>query len=363
MKATVKVARDHVFYERVEEHVEKLRALSPEEQTCVRERMGWVEQGGLLEAEITIHCQEGRDKDFPRVTIRHHDGTWETIDIIRTIENNALSIGHPAILLAINLWEQTIRCQRVLNPTRRRWRKTRNEKTLDESYKLAKRHLERVGKALVEGAKSRAMSKFDVFKADAQIHDSDYELLRLAWEGLGDNEIKKIRNSDIRLSSLKQKMVELYKAKRHLNPPSDFVMRSTEEWMDRIIEFIKDRGLHRKRRITWAAMRNKFDAWRFGLDEKTVRTYNSLGKDFKMKEGSTAPFLWYPESPASFFVSELGKWLSFPIILADGQFIDPNVDDYYASRHSPEYLAESKSYDEYWQLLFEAECSSAKSQQ
>lgn len=65
MKARVKVARDQEFYERVEEHVEKLRALSAEEQKCVRERMGWVEQGDLVEAEITIHCQEGHDKDFP----------------------------------------------------------------------------------------------------------------------------------------------------------------------------------------------------------------------------------------------------------------------------------------------------------
>lgn len=285
MKATSKIARDHEFYERIEEHVEKLGAISTEEQKCVRERMGWMEQGNLLEAEITIHCQEGRDKDFPRVTIRHHDGRWETIDIIKTIENNALSIGHPAVLLAIQLWEQTIRCQRVLNPTRRKWRKTQYERTLDEPYKLAKRHLERVGKALLEGAKSRAMSKFDVFRADTKIHESDYEWLRLAWEGLGDNEIKKIRNSDMRLSRLKQKMIDLYQAKPRLTPPSDFVMRSVGEWMDRIIEFIKDSGVHRKRRITWAAMKNRFDAWRFGLEGKTIRTYNSLGKHFQMKEG------------------------------------------------------------------------------
>lgn len=383
MTITFKINRDQEFYERIEEHAARLRALSPEEQMHVRERMGWVEQGNLLEAEITIHDRLGRDKDFPRATIRHHDGRWETIDIIKSIENNALSIGHPAILFAIHRWEQIVRCQRVLsNPTRRKVSKVPSNDVLKYPYEISKNHLKRIGKALLDGAESRAWSKYDVFEAQTRSSSTGYDLLRLAWEALANQKIKKIRNSEEQLRKLKQKILKVYRehgfhGSTRLEPPSDFVLRSVAEWTDPIISFIRDNRLHRKRRSTWIAMRNKYDAWRFGLDTKTIRTYHSLAlkvrrmsKENERDNGS--PKLQRNENPAffashnesqSFFISELGSWLSLPVIHATEDYINPNADDYYADRHSPEYIAEAKSYDEYWRLLFEAECSADNREQ
>jgi hypothetical protein len=235
---------------------------------------------------------------------------------------------------------------------------------------------------LLDGAESRALSKYDVFEAQTRIHGTDYNLLRFAWEALADKKIKGIRNSEEQLRKLKQKILEVYRehgfpGSTRLEPPSDFVMRSVAEWTDTIISFIRENRLHRKRRSTWMAMRNKFDAWRFGLDTKTIRTYHSLAsKSRKMSkenaEDNGSLKLQRNEKPAffssrnesqSFFISELDNWLSLPVIQATEQYTNPDSDDYYADRHSPEYIAESKSYDEYWQLLFEAECSAAKSEQ
>src|SRR5215831_17100635 len=254
MTITQRLDKSDLYYDRIEDQVDKLRSLPPDEQRHIRERMGWVEPGDLLEAEITVHCLVGADREFPRVTIRHHNGKWETIDIIKSVENNAVSIGHPAVLTAIWLWEQTVRYSKS---TQIGDGQSPRERSIAGAYKLAKKHLERVGQALLKGANVRAISKAAVFAA--RTTEYDYGRLRLAWEILGTKEVKNIRNSDLQLSLLKIKMlnairersIEGSNRKELLSP---IVMEAVAQGVDVLIKFIRDERLNQKRRLSWRAM-------------------------------------------------------------------------------------------------------------
>ena len=73
---------------------------------------------------------------------------------------------------------------------------------------LAQTHLDRVGRALLKGAKARAIPKeeaLDVYVQKLGL-DTDYYYLHFAWQLLGEDEIKKTRRPELRLKMLEAQL-------------------------------------------------------------------------------------------------------------------------------------------------------------
>jgi hypothetical protein len=136
---------------------------------------------------IEINDSEGRDLLKPRITILYRDGAKKSIDILDSVKNNAASMGHPAIIYAIKRWEEIIRIYHHQASRRH-----------DKIYDIAAKHLRGIGSALLEGAKERAVSKEVMFGREILELPSIHQ----AWTLLGTDTIKKIRNKEIKLSTL-----------------------------------------------------------------------------------------------------------------------------------------------------------------
>lgn len=129
------------------------------------------------DADIKIDDWKGADKNYPRATIQFNDGTEETIDIIKTVKDNATSIGHPAILLAIRRWEHITLYNIALRSQGEHYKST------DEAFcNIAQTHLQNIGQALIDGAKYRAFTKpLAINLRKALGTEKDYILLKWVW--------------------------------------------------------------------------------------------------------------------------------------------------------------------------------------
>jgi hypothetical protein len=182
---------------------------------------------------VTIHDSEGEDIDRPRVAVTPYEkDDFDYIDILASIENDLLSLGHPAILLSIRRWEQLIRYGKR-NPL----------------YKIALRHLESVSKSILKGVRSRKVDPNEIQVAREEfIYSADNQYIFLAWGILGQPEIKTIKNHDLRISEIKKKMAQA-------------PIGGNKQKVDRLCAFIRDRSWHTRRRPTRRAFQNDYLAW------------------------------------------------------------------------------------------------------
>lgn len=180
--------------DKVTQLAEQVYALSPDERAQLIRRIEATDLSKYLGSEIRIDDWEGRDMFWPRATVLYRDGREETIDIIKTVRENASSIGHPAILLAIRRWEHLVLYHHSLSGG------GQYKTTKEDFYKLAKDHLQKIGEALLVGAKERVIPK-ELTLLIRQIlgSDLDYIYLRRVWKLLGRDDIKwKILNDETR---------------------------------------------------------------------------------------------------------------------------------------------------------------------
>jgi hypothetical protein len=170
---------------KIEELAKQVNHLSSEERAEFFKRIGGIDSIEYLGGEIRIDDWQGMDRKWPRATIRYHDESEKNIDIIKTVRENATSIGHPLILHAIRRWERLVLYHSALSGGGQ-------YKTSDiDFYRIAKTHLENIGKALIEGVRNRAIAKeFAPYIRRALGTDMDYVYLQRAWEMLADSEIK-----------------------------------------------------------------------------------------------------------------------------------------------------------------------------
>jgi hypothetical protein len=182
----------------VDELASEIKRLSPTERENLYQHLGVVDQAKWRGAEIRIDDWQGKDKVSPRATIEYADGTAETIDIIASIQANAVSLSHPAMLCAIQRWEEAVVYSNALIisppylPSRANY------------VELAKKHLKRLSAALLNGAKKRRIPKelaVDLFVVKLGLQD-DYVVLHKAWEWLGETEIKTTRNTQQKLKKI-----------------------------------------------------------------------------------------------------------------------------------------------------------------
>lgn len=221
--------------------------------------------------EIFFNDSEGQDKENPRITILYYDETELSIDILASVKNNAASIGHPLILFAIRRWEEIVRV--YYHRAIRRG---------DERCEIAKKHLERVGSALLVGSKQRAVSKETSFKYEV----TKSSCIDLAWELLGKDDFKNIRKDGDKLIELANSLMN---ARVPPHPPIDTIgKKRVGHFRDpridiladicQVINFLKSKKgkAFLTRRRSRVVFRNAFDACRSGIDIGTVRKYKSI---------------------------------------------------------------------------------------
>ena len=186
----------------VDELATEIEKLSSTERDELYRRFDVVDRSKIRGAEIMIDDWQGKDKISPRATIVYANGTEETIDIIASVEANAVSIGHPVILCAIQRWEDTIIYSKALTLS------TPYLPSRAEFVEIATRHLKNLVKAVLKGAKNRRISKelaVDLFVVKLGLQD-DYVVLHKAWEWLGEEAIKGVRNQQQKIKKLEKQL-------------------------------------------------------------------------------------------------------------------------------------------------------------
>jgi len=308
----------------------------------------------LREARVSIYDLKGRDRKSPRAVVERPDPKsttlryvpYQSIDIIKSIENDPTNIRHPAILLAIHRWQQIIRYHYAM-PSRKK-KKIEVKATQGMNYqrtvsprspssKIAEAHLERVGKALLEGAKKRALPK-EAALGNLLRWDGREECLYIAWRHLDDLEIKSKRRNKVKLETLKNKLMasrdefpytEVVVPEDYLEPAPDPV----EIMIEPVIKFLRSEEGERflNSRGRWNEIKAAFCSWYFSLDKATLRKYRSRGKKQSTGERLNARFrnITDPWSYRFNFSeicnwSSIDTWFSPPVVLTDK--ISSNID-------------------------------------
>ncbi len=192
----------------VDELATEIEKLSSADRDELYRRLGVNDQSKMRGAEIRIDDLQGKDKVSPRATIEYVNGSEVTIDIIESVKANAISLGHPAILCAIQRWEKAIVYSNALAL------ETPYLSSQTNYFKTATRHLERLSAAIISGAKQRRIPKepaIDLFVVKLGLQD-DYVILHKAWEWLAEKEIKSIRNQWQKLEKLETLLRSDWKA-------------------------------------------------------------------------------------------------------------------------------------------------------
>ena len=329
----------------IDELEKEVRGLSYEDSLQFFGRFGLGKAAKMHYARIQIHDLIRGDRSKPRAVIVYRDGSKDSIDIIESVKNNAPSIGHPAILLAIHRWEQIIRYHRTFRGNEKYYDNFRDKPLKlkpNEIMEIAERHLERIWTALREGAKKRALTKEEVFVLAVSDlgYDKEYLYLRLATEILATGEIQKIRRTSGKLEEMRKKLESLgpdHLVIDHFRPEG-IDPKKAKEIRDRclikpIIGFLADPNggndyLSEKVTLAsrspftklvkpalsskekppkydqkWREIVNRFDAWRFDLTPKSVKVYRSNAEKKAKEQRSKIKF---PSDEWVFFDDNLG---------------------------------------------------------
>jgi hypothetical protein len=257
------------------------REVSPEN------RAGWV--------DIRIDWWDPKDRHYPKVTVIYGDGSRVHIDIIRSIQQNEASIGHPFIVRAISHLTGVVRYHRALALGREELQDNRGHSPSDfrtltkKRHDIAKGQLERIGKALIDGAIKRALKIEDAVEAHALM---EHIPLHLTWKLLKKEEVKKMP-AQKKLEAIKAlfnhalEKVEGIKKPLKSNPTAELMVRFLGDYSNK--RFLDDPGRD------FRVIRNAFDGWYFRCELKIVISYRSRAKRNNSEEKPLMRFL-FPET-------------------------------------------------------------------
>jgi hypothetical protein len=260
---------------------------------------------------VIINDWLGLNRERPCAIILYSHDNWESIDILESIRNNAASVGHPAILCAIQRWEQVVLTQYPLARTQRQKAEAASWEVTHGSFKrTAKQHLKNIGKALLEAAENpkRRKSILTVFNTLLQRIDAiDVLYLKMAWKLLSENDIhyksygidedgkeqKKEQSHKAKLDRLKMRLITRFTdygfGDEPFDPPLlqsyDQLPRKTKEdflnttaaCFGPIFDFLSSEECRPffGKRGKWATMRNSYIKWGTGLKKNTIKNYGS----------------------------------------------------------------------------------------
>lgn len=270
----------HNEEQKIRHLAEEITDLSPEARDFLLHLFGIITPYDLRGWKVAIDDDPigGR----PCAVIKNRDGQEiERIDILGSIEDDLLSIGHPSILRAIHHWSQVVKFNHALSST---------DFFLGNAYsEMAGKYL----KKIVEVLKAHADGKHALPKHESLVghikyfsYDEESTNLHKAWELLGDETVKSVKDADRKIDTIEKRLSEF----SYQDIKNGIITKS------QVIEFLKtERGrryVNMKRRPAWKTVRNAFLTWRFGLgvitdkeSSATIVSYFSKSRK-KVEDGS-----------------------------------------------------------------------------
>jgi hypothetical protein len=255
----------------------------------------WLDLGEILAAEITIDDLSSKEREerpyahirFPSDLGRPEDDRRLTIDILKSIRNDARCIGHPVVLFAVDRWQQVLLARakfergdiytRNGNSPKRVFAKSLNRVFSGEKdVEVAERNLKEIGNALLRGIASRAISNeaaFSLMVGEWQLEKSP---LREAWKLL---KAPRARDRAQANDPVRVKTIRSHLKKQARN--SDWRLS-----VETVTLFLKTAGKEfvgadedgKSQRPNWKAFRKAFVAWRSVVRPETVQQYIKRAK-------------------------------------------------------------------------------------
>jgi len=256
--------------------------------------------GGLFKAQIKIDDKRSKaSENRPLANIKFTDGykaRVEVIDILESVRNDATLIGHPAILFAINQWQNTLIWEKYnkSDDVYSEVYKIANYVFVDQYIESARKNLEAIGKALLEGSRRQAIPK--EMALALKIQDLGLEkkntYLFVAWERLAAKHIKQTEELGERIDRVEKYLINL---------PSDQSIKLLDEFppeqqkygiidatisIYKVIDFLKTDGNkfvfhksdYKSQRPHWKVFNNAYFKWFFKKEPSTLKKYKKIAK-------------------------------------------------------------------------------------
>lgn len=290
-------------------------------------------QGTLLQ-KLEVRIDDTRESRHrkPIAEITYPDGSTQHIDILASIENNILSLGHPAILTAICRWREMVAYENlVLDDV---YTKEENidyptkNKTDKEQYRYkheylklfiedekeyrsqVKKHLEKIVTILKRKEHISIEQAYALrLEADGIDFNDKESILYKTWELLADPEIKKCRTENNKREKIQERL-------------KTFPVSTKGYSVTRIIDFLKsEKGefyLRTKKRVNWLIFFNAFFSWKFAIEPVTLTNYRSRAKnqDSSSKQTPQDIAVFWPYLLKTYDISTIWNGLSLPVVNA-----------------------------------------------
>lgn len=249
-------------------------------------------------AIVYIYDQEGDNLSWPCAMIIYND-RCEHINIIASVRNNADSIRHPAISLAIRRWSSCITAQFALARAKDRAEGANWKLAKGNFFKKAQCHIRNIGKALRDAPRSQQKLKAEfAFAPILQIIDRNYALyLRVCWKALKKykNEITTGENDEgdnyernhlEKCRVLRKKVLEYFRIHGFGEPDApvdESVVRTLEPAFDTVLEFFQspEGEVFFKNRNKFDVMLSVYAQKATGLSANTISDYRGRVKKGK----------------------------------------------------------------------------------
>lgn len=258
----------------------------------------------LLSVTIDDDSEQGLDHPCAVVKYKYSKNEYEErIDIIGSVESDAVLIGHPVILAAIERWQGFVHYRRVLSQAN----KTRDKKALAKSAsyymegryaEIGKKNLKRIGEALLQGAWDASLSRqmaLYLYVTSRGIVKRD-TFLRRAWELLGREILKGQGATGTKWEGWKVDEIEAELRRTDPSPYLEVAANGQLATCDRpgadesidavaipihqVVNFLKSSNgapfLENRKR--WVVMQNAFIAWRLGRGKEVAGYLNTARK-------------------------------------------------------------------------------------
>ncbi|MBI4854298.1 MAG: hypothetical protein HY819_21065 [Acidobacteria bacterium] len=296
----------------IDELEKQIRNLSDADKLQLFERFSLVSP--IIENHITIEIDDmsrGREES-PRAILHYSDGSKKGIDILESVKKNPVSIGHPAILLAIRRWEQLVRLNKIFFEDVYNDKyppiEDYNQSKIKQNKQIAT-YLKDIGAALYKSAKERELSRETAFKlyVDYLGLDKQDTYLYKAWKLLKTEEFKKIQNVSVKLDELR----------KQLNQEKD--VKPYKISINRVIDFFtSDTGARFfYKPYDWPGTRNTFLGWRFKVQKNTVKDYNFRADDEDPTSQGIDKHLILADFFDKYNFSQIGDSFLLPVVETD----------------------------------------------
>jgi hypothetical protein len=257
--------------------------------------IAWLDLGEVFFAYIELDDRSSPERvtrPYAHLYFRHVSRMRvETIDILKSVRNDPVTVAHPAIAFAIYHWQQVIYTKRVIEREDITSRGGLGRAFKDiygggRDVRSAVSNLKAISETLYDAAEKRAIPLESALALNMQQYgllgsDDKATVVYKAWDTLKADFIRKAIGPEEVLEKLEVVLREFEK-----RPVRSYRPITT----NRMMEFLKDSGARSGRRFVWLnedgnsvrprwlVFRNAFAAWFFDLDQSTIQEYLERAK-------------------------------------------------------------------------------------